>query len=154
MRSKSLFKRVFDFARAELERRARGAEGVARPAGVEREWSSRPAQAARECAAPAREHAVHGLQVSHAERGGLKLAWSISDEQLARARALIDPEAVLCVRVVSYSPLRDDVLREVQDRPGVDAEGSCEVGALSGRGLVSVGLRAGERFVSIVHHVL
>jgi hypothetical protein len=67
---------------------------------------------------------------------------------------MIDSDAVLCVRVVAFSPLRDDVLRQVQDRPGVEPRGECDAGMVDGRAIVSIGLRAGERFVSIIHHTL
>jgi hypothetical protein len=154
MKQRSLFKRVFDFARAELERRARNHEELrgdtddvpSRVISVQPRMEASPEVPA----APA----VQGLEVLRGPRAGLKLVWSLSDEQIAHARTLIDSEAVLCVRVVAYSPLRDDVLREVQDRPGVEPRGSCEVGTVDGPALVSVGLRAGDRFVSIAHHVL
>jgi hypothetical protein len=147
-----LFKRVFDFARQELERRARSPE-LPPPGRPSQGEGYRPAHAARSESEPASSD-VHGLSVSRAGQGGIQLAWSLSDTELSRARSLVDPEAVLCVRVVAFSPLRDDVLREVQDRPGVESRGACDVGMVEGRAIASIGLRAGDRYVSIIHHVL
>jgi hypothetical protein len=152
MKPTSLFKRVFDFARAELERRAR-------PTNGEHEQEARIFDAASP-----RSHGtdvgsgaqpeVRGLEVVRTERAGIRLCWAISADEIERARALIDSDAVLCVRVVAFSPLRDDVLRQVQDRPGVEPRGECDAGMVDGRAIVSIGLRAGERFVSIIHHTL
>jgi hypothetical protein len=151
MKPKSLFKRVFDFAKAELERRAQKPEAPAER--TPRRATLPPPRASELSAGGAAPSDVVGLQLTHSQ-GGLRLAWSISQPEIARARSLIDSDAVLCVRVVAFSPLRDDVLREVQDRPNVDPQGSCDVGLVDGRAIVSVGLRAGERFVSITHHVV
>jgi hypothetical protein len=144
---------VFDFARAEIERRAGSLQQGEAPTRSD----SAPVELAAEApafAAAAVPRRVHGLEVTRNERSGLELAWSLSPDDVHRARDLIDGEAVLCVRVVAFSALRDDVMREVQDRPGVELDGACEVGRVDGRAIVSIGLRAGERFASIAHHVL
>jgi hypothetical protein len=153
MKPTSLFKRVFDFARAELERRARSNELGPR------ETKPGSAPLAREGGVSSHEvsnyHSeVKGLEVVRTEHAGIRLSWSVSEAEVARARAFTDADAVLCVRVVAFSPLRDDVLRQVQDRPGVELRGDCDVGIIDGRAIVSIGLRAGERFVSITHHTL
>ncbi len=92
--------------------------------------------------------------MTRTEQASIRLAWSLAEADVAQARALLDADAVLCVRVVAFSPLRDDVLRQVRDRPGVDLQGSCDVGQIDGAAVVAIGLRAGERFVSINHHTL
>ena len=66
----------------------------------------------------------------------------------------MDGQAVLCLRVVSFTKVRDDVLREVQDRPGIPLEGECEITEPPQRAIVSLGVRVGDRFVSIAHHVI
>jgi hypothetical protein len=152
MKPTSLFKRVFDFARAELERRARPTNGDEGPSSDAQAGTSRRYEGAE--SRPSNSSEVRGLEVVRTERAGIRLCWSISDSEIERARTLIDPDAVLCVRVVAFSPLRDDVLRQVQDRPGVDSRGECDAGMVDGRAIVSIGLRAGERFVSITHHTL
>ena len=153
MKPTSLFKRVFDFARAELERRARPSNGEelheAGEAGARVALGSEGAQS-RGASSPD----FRGLEVVRTERAGIRLCWSLSQGDIERARTLIEPEAVLCVRVVAFSPLRDDVLRQVQDRPGVEPRGECDAGMVDGRAIVSIGLRSGERFVSITHHTL
>ena len=154
MKPNSLFKRVFDFARAELERRARPSDGdELHEAG---EAGARAARWATSGPSPgaASSPDFRGLEVVRTERAGIRLCWSLSEGEIERARTLIEPEAVLCVRVVAFSPLRDDVLRQVQDRPGVEPRGECDAGMVDGRAIVSIGLRSGERFVSITHHTL
>ncbi|HEY6876453.1 MAG TPA: hypothetical protein VI299_00460 [Polyangiales bacterium] len=161
MKPKNLLKRVLAFAREELERRARadddalydsappdaqyaadegyrGVTAVGGPASVDEA-----------------EPSMRGLEVLRAHTGGpLTLRWALSEEDVARAEALVSGNPVLCLRLVSFSKTRDDVLREVQDRPGVEREGRCELIEPPQRAVVSLGVRAGERFVSIAHHVL
>jgi hypothetical protein len=149
MKPRGLFKRVFDFARAELERRARVLD-----ASEELSERSSHGEPSRASVSVTPTPELRGLDVVRTPDAEVHLAWSISEPEVERARGLIDGDAVLCVRVVAFSPLRDDVLRQVQDRPGVERRGDCDVGRVDGRAIVSVGLRAGERFVSIVHHTL
>jgi hypothetical protein len=149
MKPRGLFKRVFDFARAELERRARALD-----ASDDHPSHEQHGEPAHEAAHPDAVPEFRGLDVVRSHDAQIRLAWSITDAEIERARALIDGDAVLCVRVVAFSPLRDDVLRHVQDRPGVEPRGDCDVGRVEGRAIVSIGLRAGERFVSIVHHTI
>ncbi len=154
MKRTSLFKRVFDFARAELERRARVNQDEEGQAPVEHSPDTFGPPERPQAPEPTPAGEVRGLEVVRTDRAGVRLAWSISDAEIQRARGLIDSDGVLCVRVVAFSPLRDDVLRHVQDRPGVEPQGECDVGMVDGRAIVSIGLRAGERFVSIIHHTL
>lgn len=158
MRPRGLLRRVLTYARAEIERRARThpSEQVRPELSVEPEAPSIPQHADE--AHTNREHdgspTVHGLEVvREGAQGLLTLRWSVDEDDVARAQALIGGAPVLCLRVVSFSKARDDVLREVQDRPGLELSGECEI-VEPQRAVVSLGLRAGERFVSIAHHVL
>jgi type II secretory pathway predicted ATPase ExeA len=156
MKPKSLLKRVLQFAREELERRAR-------PEDLPYDSTPPRAQHALDEGytggmQPARddvEPSLHGLEVLRPHDGGaLKLRWALRDEDVSRAGVMLNGNPVLCLRVVSFSKTRDDVLREVQDRPGIELEGQCEIHEPAQRAVVSLGLRSGERFVSIAHHVL
>ena len=98
---------------------------------------------------------VRGLEAVRAHSGdGVTLRWSITQAEVARAQRLVSGKPVLCLRVVSFTKARDDVRREVQDRPGVDLSGECELPDAPERAVVALGLRAGERFISIAHHVI
>jgi hypothetical protein len=94
------------------------------------------------------------LDVGRAESGVLRVRWAVSDDDVLRSRELISPEAALCLRLVCFEGARDDVRREVIDRPHVATSGECELALEPARAVVAVGLRAGEKFVSIVHHVV
>lgn len=157
MKPKNLLKRVLQFAREELERRARSPEDER--AG----YDSTPPHvrhAPDEGYAPAQEEALadegpRGLEVLRAADGGpLTLRWAVGEDEVARAQALLQGNPVLCLRVVSFSKTRDDVLREVQDRPGIERSGRIAIQEPAQRAVVSLGLRSGERFVSLAHHVL
>jgi hypothetical protein len=163
MKPKSILKRVLQFAREELERRARPEGDLGEHSG----YDSAPPHArnavdegytgAMQVRDPALDHEplLHGLEVLRPHQGGmLTLRWALEQDDVARAEALVSGNPVLCLRLVSFSKLRDDVLREVQDRPGIELEGQCEIQEPPQRAVVSLGLRAGERFVSIAHHVL
>jgi hypothetical protein len=155
IKPKNLLKRVLQFAREELERRARNPESSWPPPAPQA--GARPSSVvASDVGQPAvPDPEVHGLEVSRAPSGGaLTLRWAISEAEVTRAHTLIQGNPVLCVRLVSFTKVRDDVLREVQDRPGVERAGYCEIGEPAQRAVVSLGLRAGERFVSIAHHVI
>jgi hypothetical protein len=155
IKPKNLLKRVLQFAREELDRRNRTDEPSKSP-GAEQPAASTPHLGFSEReAAPADALVVRGLEVARAPNGhALTLRWSVSEREVTRAQGLISGNPVLCVRLVSFTKLRDDVLREVQDRPGVELSGQCEIGEPAQRAVVSLGLRAGDRFVSIAHHVL
>lgn len=176
MKPKKLLQRVLDFAFSELERRSRSPDDLSPEPGEEeakavaaapRETSQagpspaeQPYERAQSApperpAPPDSAHHVHGLEAVRSHQGeGLTLRWSLSPADVARARTLLAGKSVLCLRVVRFSTARDDVLREVQDRPGVELQGECELAEAPERAVVSLGLRAGERFVSISHHVL
>lgn len=161
VKPKGLIKRVLDFAVAELERRSRPPD---RPASDYPEHEGRQASlsessqpiTAPEEASPARSvrPAAGGLHLSRSERGALKVRWSVSSDELSRSATLVEDGAVLCLRLVSFAAGRDHVAREVQDRPSVASQGECEIARPDGRAVVALGLRTGNRFVSIAHHIV
>jgi len=173
MKPKNLLLRVLSFARGELERRARTSEpGEGEQADAEHDGEHPNLRAEAVDGSPrASEHgAAHAtaaggpsptlpvgqrLEAVRAHAGdGLTLRWSVSEADVQRAQRLVPGKPVLCLRLVSFSKARDDVLREVQDRPGLELQGQCELAEVPQRAVIALGLRAGERFVSIAHHVL
>jgi hypothetical protein len=182
MKPKNLLQRMLDYAFAELERRARIGEAEPESTAGEHDavharsdvFSGSDEQASEHAHAIEDERAgederarqadkhdrlssppVQALEAVRAHTGtGVTLRWSIGPEDVARAQSLMSGKPVLCLRVVSFTTARDDVLREVQDRPGVELQGECELADAPERAVVALGLRAGERFVSIAHHVL
>ncbi len=148
LKPKTLFKRVIDFARG-----GRMPAQLPRIAPVER--LPAPAEARTEASADPVDDDVRGLEVAHHPEGGsLVLRWSVRPEEVARAGALVAGQPVLCLRVVSFSKVRDDVLREVQDRPNIDLRGQAEIAEPAQRAVVALGVRVGDRFVSIAHHIV
>jgi hypothetical protein len=151
LKPKKLLRRVIDFARAELERRSRP------PLAPEESVSAMmpvPHDVPRERHAHA---PACVLDVARTPEGMLHAEWSLLEGHVKRSEALAvgaGSEPVLCLRFVTFEPGRDDVRREVIDRPFVELSGSCDLGAADVRGVVSIGLRSGERFVSIVHHTV
>jgi hypothetical protein len=172
IKPKGIIKRVFEFAVAELERRSRpppayGEEGAFDPAGhadsprAYTETTERlqvpgggPRGPSDEREPKSTRPILGGLHLARGERGALKVRWSVAADELQRSATLIDEGAVLCLRLVSFVTARDHVLREVQDRPSIHSQGECEIARPEGRAVVSLGLRAGGRFVSIAHHVV
>lgn len=169
IRPKSFIKRVFDFAVAELERRAQKPSSPAPSPFVERGGTkpfpygvvtqadastSAQADVAPEPLEPRAHTPAAGLEVMRNERGSVRVRWAVKDTELERSAGLIDEGAVLCLRLVSFDAARDHVTRDVQDRPAVAHEGECDLGRLDGRAVIALGLRAGGRFVSIAHHVM
>lgn len=166
IRPKSFIKRVFDFALAELDRRAQPAQPsgetglpqqqaeVPTAAVQARRSAEAPIELAPPPAEPVRHRPAGGLEVARNERGAVRVRWAVADTELQRSATLIDDGAVLCLRLVSFAASRDHVVREVQDRPSVAPQGECEVARSEGRTVVALGLRSGGRFVSIAHHVV
>ena len=93
----------------------------------------------------------------HCERdaqGGLRLRWSLSDDGLRRARAVLGSEGELAVRVVTIRPDREQVVRsEITEHGPVSAAGTWQSPALAGtaRCFAAAGVRCGDRFVAVVH---
>jgi hypothetical protein len=164
IRPKSFIKRVFDFALAELDRRAQqGAQpssstSQSQPQAEAAGAAARaPAEQKPEVAAevePRHRTPPGGLEVARNERGAVRVRWALGSAELQRSSALIDDGAVLCLRLVSFAASRDHVVREVQDRPSIATQGECEIARTEGRTVVSLGLRSGGRFVSIAHHIV
>jgi hypothetical protein len=154
MKPKTILQRVLDFALAEIDRRSRPVElPVLEPRDPEPARAHAEPQSAR--AEQPAQPALNGLEaVRGADGERLTLRWSIGEHDVARAESLLSGKAVLCLRVVSFSAGRDDVVREVRDRPGVELTGECELNDAPQRIVVALGLRTGERFVSIAHHVV
>ena len=161
LKPKNLFKRVIEFARGERPRLPRSAsrEEPRRDALTSDGMCTGTTEASPEhgsqSAGSGDAGAVRGLEVARkADGAGLVLRWAIGADDVSRAGALVDGQPVLCLRVVSFTKVRDDVLRDVQDRPGVDLVGECEIAEPSQRAIVALGVRVGDRFVSIAHHVV
>ncbi|MDB4986384.1 MAG: hypothetical protein JWN04_1562 [Myxococcaceae bacterium] len=151
IKPKNLLKRVLQFARQELERRAAPPPEEHEPSAP----SDGKAPMARSLESAPVSPALHGLEVVRPHAGGLlTLRWAVTQAEVTRAQALVTGKSVLCVRLVNFSKRRADVVREVQDRPNVELSGQCEIGEPQQRAVVSLGLRAGDRFVSIAHHVI
>ena len=152
MKPKNLLRRVFDFARSELERRS------ARPSSASLPFSGRSdarehhgTEVRRPLPGEGGEPADAGLSVERIDATRLRVRWAFSSDDVERALPLIDPGAVLCLRLVSFATARESVTREVQDRPGLDLIGECDVQARGERLIIAFGLRSGERFVSLKH---
>ena len=150
LKPKTFLRRVLDFARAELDRRSRP------PSAAQEESVPTMPQASQDF--PRDRHVAHPsvcvLDVARTPEGVLHVEWQMSQRDVQRSEALAGQEAVLCLRFVTFEPGRDDVRREVIDRPFVELSGACDLGTADVRGVVSIGLRSGERFVSIAHHTV
>lgn len=165
IRPKSFIKRVFDFALAELDRRAQQASQPSAPEASSLQSEARAfshaAPGSAEVSpepqvdtAPRHRAPPGGLEVARTERGAVRVRWAVGNRELERSASLIDDGAVLCLRLVSFAAGRDHVVREVQDRPSIATQGECEIARAEGRTMVALGLRSGGRFVSIAHHVV
>lgn len=80
--------------------------------------------------------------------------FDVSDSGIARAQAVLGQRGELTLRLVTIRPDVSKVVRsEVEDHALPGNEGAFEIGPVdpSARCLLSLGLRAGERFVSITH---
>lgn len=97
------------------------------------------------------------LTCEGAPHSGLLLRWTISDEGERRARAVLglgDSDGELTVRLVSIRPDAERVVRsEITEHGPVAASGEWSPGPLldAERCVAAIGMRAGDRFVSIVH---
>jgi hypothetical protein len=159
VKPKGIIQRVLDFAVSEFERRSRPPPRPNQDVGPELEPTPSAELAAPDAPTTSREPnpraPAAGLHLTRAERGGLKVRWAVAPDELARSAALLDEGAVLCLRIVSFNAGRDHVTREVQDRPSIASQGECDLArADDARAVVSLGLRAGGRFVSIAHQIV
>jgi len=161
LKPKALLKRMVDFALSEIDRRTRpperlssapSASAEATPADVDVPKAPPvPREAARSSRPPA--DAELPLEVTRAASGAVLVRWSVNDADVAAARALLASDSHLIVRLVSFaSDAQIFVRREVADLPAATATGYVTVQRPEQERLVvSVGLLAGEQFVSIVH---
>ena len=161
VKPKGIIQRVLDFAVAEFERRSRPPPAPASNQELEPDPDPTPTaeRVAPEAPGAGRDPKPRapaaGLHLTRGDRGGLKVRWAVSPDELARSAALIDEGAVLCLRIVSFNAGRDHVTREVQDRPSIASQGECDLARTDdARAVVALGLRAGGRFVSIAHQIV
>ncbi len=84
----------------------------------------------------------------------LLVSWEVSEAGIARAQAVLGSDGVLTARLVVVAPDPTRLVRsETRQRRGVERLGEWVVGDMpaGARATASVGLCAGERFVSIAH---
>jgi hypothetical protein len=154
LKPKTLLRRVFDFARSEIERRSRPPEADETEEGSHEAPLYPGARPPRSSRPPHERPSPVVLDVSRDPDGVLRAQWAIDSADVARSERLAGENAILCLRLVSFECGRDDVKREVLDRPFVDLSGACDLGTAEVRGVLAIGLRAGDRFVSIAHHIV
>lgn len=125
---------------------------IARGQRVESELAARPTRARILRMPPSAERLV-----CEPEAGGLRLQWSVTADGLRRARAVLaeqgelalrllcierDPQAVVQSRVIEHGPIAV---------AGEWSSPALEPGQAQTRYVATVGVRAGDRFVAIVH---
>ena len=89
--------------------------------------------------------------MEHAETTQAIVAWHVRSAAVTAARKLSTENAPLVLRTIVLQPVGDTVQRNVSERP-VEREGELAVAVPGGARLIAaVGLRAGERFISIAH---
>jgi hypothetical protein len=84
----------------------------------------------------------------------LLVSWEVSEAGIARARAVLGSDGVLTARLVVVAPDPERLVRsETRQRQGIERLGEWLVDEMpeDARATASVGLCAGERFVSIAH---
>jgi hypothetical protein len=131
-------------------RRGEPATDVALP---EPSREARPSQAPSGVWSSSKER----LTCEGAPNSGLLLRWTITDEGERRARAVLgvsSDHGELTVRLVSIRPDAERIVRsEITEHGPVAASGEWSPGPLldAERCVAAIGMRAGNRFVSIVH---
>jgi len=139
-----------------LEREAAGlrrGEPVANVALPEPSRDARPSQAPSGVWSSSKEQ----LTCEGEPNSGLRLRWAITHEGERRARAVLgvnEGDGELTVRLVSIRPDADRIVRsEITEHGPVAASGEWSPGPLfdAERCVAAIGMRAGDRFVSIVH---
>ncbi len=160
LKAKSLLKRVFDFARSEIDRRSRPPERLSSTPASGQQPSPHaeiprapPVPSEARARAPQAADADLALEVTRASSGAVIVRWAVSEIDVSSARTLASPAASLAVRLVSFMPdQRAHVRRDVLDLPAETLTGYLTFQRPEHERLVvSVGLLAGEQFVSIVH---
>lgn len=111
--------------------------------------------AAQVAQARAREHldASEGPFVELLAEGETRaVAWAIDEAGRARARAVLGDDGELTLRAVRIAPDADGKVAPEQEDRSIEPRGTQLLGAGEAtRWVVSVGLRRGDRFVSIAH---
>jgi hypothetical protein len=131
-------------------RRGEPAQEIALP---EPPSATRPSQAPNGVWSSSKER----LTCEGAPNSGLLLRWVITGEGERRARAVLgvsDADGELTVRLVSIRPDAERIVRsEITEHGPVAASGEWSPGPLADaeRCVAAIGMRAGDRFVSIVH---
>jgi len=156
LKPKGLFKRVFDYARAELDRRSRPPERLASDPSPTQEVAPEPVPFSPALPIESQAHveavAELPLEVSLGGSGALTVRWALTEDDVATARPLASAQAALSIRFVSFSTVGPDVRREVLDLPAATLSGDVTLQRPGQeRLLVSVGLLSPDAFVSIVH---
>ena len=162
LKPKGLFKRVFDFALAEIDRRSRPPERLSStPASAHDSPHDAPHTEIPRAPKPPSEsirstHAVDAelpLELTRASSGALVVRWSVNSVDVSTARTLAAADANLAVRLVSFAAdAHAQVRRDVLDLPAETLSGYLTLQRPENERLVvSVGLLKGEDFVSIVH---
>jgi hypothetical protein len=85
---------------------------------------------------------------------GLRLRWAVTEDGRRRARAVLGDDGELAVRLVTIRPDPERVVRsEITEHGPVHPSGEWMADAVAGqvRAFATIGLRQGERFVSIAH---
>jgi len=112
-----------------------------------------PAPSAGTAAVPS-THEDDRIECEALPERGLRLRWSVSGDGRRRARAVLGSDGELAVRLVAICPDAERVVRsEVREHGPVSEQGewTAQTDAAAERWVASVGLREGERFVSIAH---
>jgi hypothetical protein len=85
---------------------------------------------------------------------GLRVRWQVSEDGRRRARAVLGHDGELAVRLVTIRPDAQRVVRsEITEHGPVDEQGEWTAERVQGpaRCFAAIGLRDGDRFVSIAH---
>ncbi len=94
------------------------------------------------------------IECRPAAGAGFRLRWDVSEDGQRRARAVLGHDGELAVRLVTIRPDPDRVVRsEITEHGPVHASGEWTADLVEGtaRCLATIGLRDGNRFVSIAH---
>jgi hypothetical protein len=119
-----------------------------------RETGSGPADAARATAATFPPDDAQQISCDTRSTRGLQLRWRVTEAGVARARAVLGAPGELAVRVVAVrTETGARVSTEITDHGPVAASGDwlAPLQPRAARYVSSIGLRHGERFVSIAH---
>ncbi len=161
LKPKVLLKRMVDFALSEIDRRSRPPQRFPAAPAARADTPAPEVEALKAAPVPRKTstssrppvEAELPLDVSRAASGAIVVRWSVFESDVSAARSLLEVDGTLVVRLVSFSAdPQAFVRREVVDLPAATSAGYVTVQRPEQERLVvSVGLLAGEQFVSIVH---